>query len=53
MAVPESGTMTPDEDARENGDALRSAGDRQWAWRQAAEAQNHIFDRCVLCLFSV
>ena len=26
--------------------------DRQWALRQAAEAQNHIFDRCVLLFAS-
>ena len=25
--------------------------DRQWAQRQAAEAQNHIFDRCVFFFF--
>lgn len=35
-----------------SGDEAVDAGDRAWARRQAAEAQNHIFDRSVALLFS-
>ena len=35
-----------------SGDEAVDAGDRAWARRQAAEAQNHIFDRFVSFLFS-
>jgi len=31
-----------------SGDEAVDAGDRAWARRQAAEAQNHIFDRFVV-----
>lgn len=35
-----------------SGDEAVDSGDRAWARRQAAEAQNHIFDRFVALLFS-
>lgn len=35
-----------------SGDEAVDAGDRAWARRQAAEAQNHIFDRFVALLLS-
>ena len=36
-----------------SGDEAVDSGDRAWARRQAAEAQNHIFDRFVALLFSL
>jgi hypothetical protein len=36
-----------------SGDDAVDAGDRAWARRQAAEAQNHIFDRSVALLISL